>query len=130
MSGQGKRADPGDSRHRTGALLAGGFISCCQRGLSRCTQHTELVALCERSGWAVVRAYRETVSGTKAVDRRPELRQLLLEARQRQFDKVVVWSANRLGRSMRHSLHGPLQSTVSDGSHLHQKERQRTDRRG
>src|SRR3979490_2405485 len=33
---------------------------------------------------------------------RPQLQKLLLEARQRKFDLVVVWSADRLARSMRH----------------------------
>jgi len=44
-------------------------------------QHTELTELCERSCWPVVRTYREVVSGTKGGDRRPALKQLLLEAR-------------------------------------------------
>ena len=65
-------------------------------------QHAELLALCQRSGWAVALTFRETVSGTKGPDHRPELRRLLLAARQRRFDKLVVWSADRLGRSMRH----------------------------
>ena len=65
-------------------------------------QHQELVALCARSGWTVVRTYRETVSGTKGAAQRPALKELLLEARQRKFEKVVVWSADRLARSMRH----------------------------
>ena len=65
-------------------------------------QHAELVALAKRSGWQVVRTYREVVSGTKGVDARPQLQKLLLEARQRKFDKVIVWSADRLARSMRH----------------------------
>ena len=65
-------------------------------------QHQELVALCQRSGWEIVRTYRETASGTKGVDHRPELKRLLLEARQRRFDKLLVWSADRLARSMRH----------------------------
>jgi len=65
-------------------------------------QHAELLALCKRSGWKIVRTYRETVSGTKGIDHRPALKSLLKEARQRQFDKVVVWSADRLARSMRH----------------------------
>jgi DNA invertase Pin-like site-specific DNA recombinase len=50
----------------------------------------------------VVRTYREVVSGTKGVDQRPELKLLLREAKQRHFEKVVVWSADRLARSMRH----------------------------
>src|SRR5215831_2639913 len=65
-------------------------------------QHTELIALCARSRRTVAHTYRETVSGTKGVDRRPQLQQLLMAASQRKFDKVVVWSADRLGRSMRH----------------------------
>jgi DNA invertase Pin-like site-specific DNA recombinase len=65
-------------------------------------QHAELVTLALRSGWKIVRSYREVVSGTKGVDARPQLQKLLLEARQRKFDKVVVWSADRLARSMRH----------------------------
>jgi DNA invertase Pin-like site-specific DNA recombinase len=65
-------------------------------------QHQELVALCQRSGWEVVETYRETVSGTKGVNDRPELKRLLHAARQRKFQKVVVWSADRLARSMRH----------------------------
>jgi DNA invertase Pin-like site-specific DNA recombinase len=62
----------------------------------------ELLALCERSGWEVVRTYRETVSGTKGADKRPELGQLLKEGKQRKFEMVVVWSCDRLARSMRH----------------------------
>src|SRR5262245_28737268 len=65
-------------------------------------QHAELVQLCARSGWIISRTYRETVSGMKGVDHRPALKSLLKEARQRHFDKVVVWSADRLARSMRH----------------------------
>ena len=65
-------------------------------------QYEELTALCQRSGWEIVRTYREKVSGTKSAADRPELKRLLIEAKQRKFDKVVVWSADRLARSMRH----------------------------
>lgn len=65
-------------------------------------QFEELEALCKRCGWQVTHTYRETVSGTKGVDARPELKRLLEGARKRQFSRVVVWSADRLGRSMRH----------------------------
>jgi DNA invertase Pin-like site-specific DNA recombinase len=40
------------------------------------------------------------VSGAK--DRRPALDQLVLDARRRHFDVVVVWSLDRLGRSLKH----------------------------
>ena len=65
-------------------------------------QYEELVQLCARSGWTVVQTYREVASGTKGVDLRPELKRLLVDANQRRFDKVVVWSADRLARSMKH----------------------------
>ncbi len=65
-------------------------------------QYEELITLCKRSGWQIVRIYREKVSGAKSAADRPELKQLLIEAKQRKFDKVVVWSADRLARSMRH----------------------------
>ena len=67
-------------------------------------QYDELVALCKRSRWQVARVYREKISGTKSAADRPELKKLLIEAKQRQFDKVLVWSADRLARSMRHLM--------------------------
>ena len=63
-----------------------------------------LVALCKRSRWQVARIYREKISGTKSAADRPELKKLLIEAKQRQFEKVLVWSADRLARSMRHLM--------------------------
>ena len=67
-------------------------------------QYDELVALCKRSRWQVARVYREKISGTRSAADRPELKKLLIEAKQRQFDKVLVWSADRLARSMRHLM--------------------------
>ena len=60
------------------------------------------MALCVRSGWTVAKTYRETVSGTKSIDDRAQLKLMLRDARRREFQMVVVWSADRLGRSMRH----------------------------
>lgn len=63
-------------------------------------QHEELENVCASRGWTVVRTYRETASGT--LNNRTGLNALLADARRRRFDAVVVWSADRLGRSMRH----------------------------
>ena len=60
----------------------------------------DLEALCVRSGWAVVSIYRDKISGLTSSNDRAALRELLVCARQRKFDKVVVWSVDRLGRSM------------------------------
>ena len=65
-------------------------------------QYEELEQLCQRSDWEIVSVYRETVSGTKAADERKELNRMLRDARLRRFEKVVVWSVDRLGRSMKH----------------------------
>lgn len=64
-------------------------------------QQEELTALCQRAGWEIVGDYSEKVSGRKSVEDRPVLKQLMRDARQRRFDQVVVWSVDRLGRSMR-----------------------------
>lgn len=63
-------------------------------------QFDELQALCVRSGWTVAKVFREKVSGTNATNDRAALQDLLINARQRQFEKVLVWSVDRLGRSM------------------------------
>ena len=65
-------------------------------------QLDELGSLCERSDWEIVSTYSKKVSGTKSVDERPALKALLEDARKRRFDKVVVWSVDRLGRNMNH----------------------------
>ncbi len=65
-------------------------------------QIDELRALSERSGWQIVSEYSEQVSGTKSVEERAALKSLLEDARKRKFDKVVVWSVDRLGRNMNH----------------------------
>jgi DNA invertase Pin-like site-specific DNA recombinase len=51
-------------------------------------------------GWTLVKEYQEVISGTKSRDSRPELRQLIADARKREFDRLVVFSLDRLGRSI------------------------------
>ena len=46
----------------------------------------------ERLGWITVGEYKETISGTKSRDTRPQLRQLLQDSRKRKFDRVIVYS--------------------------------------
>jgi DNA invertase Pin-like site-specific DNA recombinase len=65
-------------------------------------QLLELYEICERNDWTVVEEYNETVSGTKGVDDRKELNRLLKDASRKKFEKVVIWSVDRLGRSMKH----------------------------
>jgi DNA invertase Pin-like site-specific DNA recombinase len=65
-------------------------------------QLLELYEVCERNDWSVVEEYNETVSGTKGVNERKELERMLKDASRKKFDKVVIWSVDRLGRSMKH----------------------------
>jgi len=54
----------------------------------------------ELLNWTLVGQYAEVISGTKSRDTRPELRRLLVDARKRKFDRVVVYELSRLGRSI------------------------------
>jgi len=54
----------------------------------------------DRLGWTTVGEYKETISGTKSRDTRPQLRHLLQDSRKRKFDRVIVYSLDRLGRSV------------------------------
>jgi DNA invertase Pin-like site-specific DNA recombinase len=65
-------------------------------------QLLDLYEICERNDWTVVEEYNETVSGTKGVEERSELKRMLRDASRRKFDKLVVWSVDRIGRSMKH----------------------------
>ena len=67
-------------------------------------QLEELRALADRSGWEVVEVYSEKVSGTKETEDRPELKRMMRDARWRKFEKVLVWSVDRLGRSMKNLI--------------------------
>ena len=65
-------------------------------------QLIELSEVCERNKWHITNVYNETISGTKSVDERAELNRLLQDASRKKFSKVVVWSVDRVGRSMKH----------------------------
>ena len=67
-------------------------------------QLLELYEVCERNDWTVVEEYSEVISGTKGVDERSELERMLIDASRRKFDKVVVWSVDRVARSMKHLI--------------------------
>lgn len=72
---------------------------------SSANQITELENLAKRSGWELVGIYDESVSGAKSVSERPALKRLIRDASHRRFDKIIVWSCDRLGRSMQHLVH-------------------------
>jgi DNA invertase Pin-like site-specific DNA recombinase len=64
-------------------------------------QGRELRAVAERAGWEVVKVYRDHgISGTKGREKRPAFDALHRDAARRQFDVVMAWSVDRLGRSL------------------------------
>ena len=66
-------------------------------------QRIALTELCARRGLTVLATYDDNgVSGSTGRDRRPQLDALLKDAMRRRFVVVVVWSIDRLGRSMLH----------------------------
>lgn len=65
---------------------------------AKCRQYAE------RCGYQVVGEYCDTISGSTSKDDREALTRLLEDAFERKFDTVVVYSIDRLGRSLKHCL--------------------------
>jgi DNA invertase Pin-like site-specific DNA recombinase len=60
-----------------------------------------IVKVAERAGWQIVRVYKDRgISGAKGKDKRPEFDALHKAAARREFDVVMAWSVDRLGRSL------------------------------
>src|SRR4051794_14016617 len=76
--------------------------------VSRDDQTTEnqrlvLARVAEHRGWTVVHEYEDaSYSGVKGRDRRPAFDQMLKDAVRGRFDVLMVWSIDRLGRSVLH----------------------------
>ncbi len=63
-------------------------------------QLAELRQYVTARSWTAVEYVDKGVSGAK--DRRPALDALMIEVKRRRVDVVIVWSLDRLGRSLRH----------------------------
>ncbi|EMR75595.1 site-specific recombinase, DNA invertase Pin [Thermoplasmatales archaeon SCGC AB-540-F20] len=50
----------------------------------------------------IYHTYVDKISGVK--DSRPALNELMMDARERKFDAVLVWKLDRLGRSLQHLI--------------------------
>jgi len=62
-------------------------------------QIAEMKRYCAARGWTVNHIYQEKLSGT--TDKRPQLQKLMMEARERAFDIVLVWKLDRFARSIK-----------------------------
>jgi DNA invertase Pin-like site-specific DNA recombinase len=86
-------------------------------------QVRELRKVARRHNWKVAAEFIDHgVSGAKGRDERPELDRLLKAANRREFDLIMAWSVDRLGRSLQH-LVGFLDEIHAKGVdlYLHQQ---------
>lgn len=66
-------------------------------------QLRDLKAVAERHGWRVVTEYVDNgISGATGREGRPQYDAMLKAAARREFDLVMAWSVDRLGRSLPH----------------------------
>jgi DNA invertase Pin-like site-specific DNA recombinase len=64
-------------------------------------QERELREIAQRMGCAIVKVYKDHgISGAKGRDKRPAFDALCRAATRREFDVVMAWSVDRLGRSL------------------------------
>src|SRR5246127_3499813 len=64
-------------------------------------QERELREVADRMRCEVVRVYRDHgISGAKGRDKRPQFDRLCRDATKREFDAIMAWSVDRLGRSL------------------------------
>ena len=66
-------------------------------------QMRDLRAYCAARGFTISREYTD-VGQSGAKDSRPELNELMADARKRKFDLVLVWRFDRFARSTKHLL--------------------------
>jgi len=79
-------------------------------------QILELKKVAERNGWEVEAIYADTISGAKS--KRPQLDKLMKTVMRKEIDMVMVWSVDRLGRSLQH-LTALLSDIESKGINLY-----------
>jgi DNA invertase Pin-like site-specific DNA recombinase len=64
-------------------------------------QERELRQVADRAGWEIVHVYKDHgISGAKGKDKRPAFNALHKAAARREFEVVMAWSVDRLGRSL------------------------------
>ena len=64
-------------------------------------QERELRQIAERVGYDLLKVYKDQgVSGAKGRDQRPAFNSMCRAAARREFDVVMAWSVDRLGRSL------------------------------
>jgi len=68
-------------------------------------QLIELRRIADLNGWQIVTEFiDEGISGAKGRDKRPQYDALLKSAVRKEFDMIMAWSVDRLGRSLQHLI--------------------------
>jgi DNA invertase Pin-like site-specific DNA recombinase len=68
-------------------------------------QISELEIVAARNDWEIVDRYIDHgISGAKGRNARPELDRMMKDSTKRKFDVVMVWSIDRLGRSLQNLM--------------------------
>ena len=86
-------------------------------------QERELRQVAERAGWEIVHVYKDQgISGAKGRDKRPAFDALHKAAARREFNVIMAWSVDRLGRSLKNLVEvlGDLHAKGVD-LYLHQQ---------
>jgi len=65
-------------------------------------QLESLKTYCSQQNFNVYKIYSDKISGSKSS--RPALNELMIDAKRKQFDVVIVWKLDRLGRSLPHLI--------------------------
>jgi len=65
-------------------------------------QVIELENYAQARGFNIYHIYIDQISGVR--DSRPALNELMIDARNRKFDAVLIWKLDRLGRSLQHLI--------------------------
>jgi DNA invertase Pin-like site-specific DNA recombinase len=82
---------------RTGAL----YLRVSTQDQTTANQERELREVAARMGCEIVHVYKDHgISGAKGRDKRPQFDALCRDATKRQFNLIMAWSVDRLGRSL------------------------------
>jgi DNA invertase Pin-like site-specific DNA recombinase len=65
-------------------------------------QEIELSEYANNRNFEIFKVYTDKISGSK--DSRPALNEIMMDARNKCFDGVIVWKLDRLGRSLQHLI--------------------------
>lgn len=65
-------------------------------------QEKDLREFCKNRDHTIIKVYTDVISGSK--DSRPALNRLMQEAYNKEFEAVLIWKLDRLGRSLKHLI--------------------------